>query len=107
MPKRPPIHQPIFHKSKQQKRKEADAVRGTAHERGYGYRWQQARAVFIKKNPLCAECEKRDRIVPATVVDHIIPHKGNKKLFWDWSNWQSLCKPCHDRKTMQEGSFGH
>jgi len=21
---------------------------------------------------------------------------------WDESNWQALCKPCHDRKTWME-----
>jgi 5-methylcytosine-specific restriction protein A len=46
--------------------------------------------------------------VPAIVVDHIIPHKGNYKLFWDKSNWQSLCKSCHDKKTAREdGAFGN
>ena len=46
-------------------------------------------------------------IVRATVVDHIIPHKGDQKLFWDTRNWQPLCKPCHDKKTATEdGGFG-
>ena len=41
------------------------------------------------------------------VVDHIIPHKGDKVLFWDRSNWQPLCKTCHDTKTAREdGGFG-
>ena len=35
-------------------------------------------------------------------VDHIIPHRGDQKLFWDRNNWQALCKPCHDRKTGKE-----
>lgn len=40
-------------------------------------------------------------------VDHIIPHKGDPELFWDQDNWQSLCKPHHDRKTATEdGGFG-
>jgi 5-methylcytosine-specific restriction protein A len=41
-------------------------------------------------------------------VDHIIPHKGNKGLFWTRFNHQALCKSCHDRKTATEdGGFGH
>lgn len=32
----------------------------------------------------------------ATVVDHIVPHGGDLKLFWDVKNWQPLCKKCHD-----------
>ncbi|WP_338080605.1 HNH endonuclease signature motif containing protein [Cohnella luojiensis] len=47
------------------------------------------------------------RVVAATVVDHIKPHKGNKILFWDKNNWQPLCKQHHDRKTaIEDGGFG-
>ncbi len=43
----------------------------------------------------------------ATVVDHIVPHKGDQQLFWDTRNWQSMSKPCHDKKTAKEdGGFG-
>ncbi len=38
----------------------------------------------------------------ANEVDHIKPHNGDLALFWDESNWQSLCKACHSRKTMGE-----
>ncbi len=45
--------------------------------------------------------------MPATVVDHIRPHKGNQELFWDVTNWGALCKRCHDIKTVKEdGGFG-
>lgn len=40
----------------------------------------------------------------AEVVDHIIPHKGDKKLFWDSGNWQGLTERDHDRKTAIESS---
>nr|WP_246414712.1 HNH endonuclease signature motif containing protein [Yoonia ponticola] len=33
----------------------------------------------------------------ATTVDHIKPHRGDKVLFWDKNNWQSLCTSCHNR----------
>ncbi|MEO4040348.1 HNH endonuclease signature motif containing protein [Hoeflea sp. CAU 1731] len=39
---------------------------------------------------------------PAKVVDHIIPHKGDRKLFWDRSNWQPLCTPCHSSKKQRQ-----
>lgn len=42
------------------------------------------------------------RYVRATVVDHIKPHRGDQRLFWDEDNWQALCKECHDRKTLTE-----
>jgi len=86
---------------------EQNQARGGSAKMGYGYRWQKARELFLRENPLCAECQRYGRITPATVVDHIKPHKGNQKLFWDWSNWQALCKQCHDKKTaQQDGRWG-
>jgi 5-methylcytosine-specific restriction protein A len=32
---------------------------------------------------------------PASVVDHIKPHRGDRKLFWERSNWQPLCQHHH------------
>lgn len=44
----------------------------------------------------------------ATVVDHVIPHRGDMELFWDSDNWQSMHKQCHDKKTASEdGGFGN
>ena len=74
-------------------------ARENAHRRGYGREWRVARDRFLRGHPLCAECLKRGKIAPATVVDHIVPHRGDQKLFWDEDNWQALCKACHDRKT--------
>ena len=65
----------------------------------YGYRWQQQSRAFLRQHPLCMcpHCrEGKVRIKPSSVVDHIVPHKGNMKLFWDKHNWQALNKECHD-----------
>jgi 5-methylcytosine-specific restriction protein A len=74
-------------------------ARETAAQRGYDGRWRKARVLFLRKHPLCAGCLRENQLTPATVVDHIIPHRGDDRLFWDQSNWQPLCKACHDRKT--------
>jgi 5-methylcytosine-specific restriction protein A len=88
-------------------RKQADAKRGTAHERGYSSAWQKARLGFLRSHPLCRRCDAQGLVVAASVVDHIVPHKNDKALFWDHDNWQPLCKPCHDKKTAAEdGGFG-
>jgi 5-methylcytosine-specific restriction protein A len=79
----------------------------TALERGYNYKWQQAGKRFLLDNPLCVYCQKVGRITPATVVDHIIPHRGDEELFWDVSNWQSLCKRCHDSVKAKEERGKH
>ncbi|MBP5461861.1 MAG: HNH endonuclease [Lachnospiraceae bacterium] len=77
----------------------SDAWRGSSTERGYDGRWRKARDRFLRLHPLCVECLKEDKYTPATVVDHIIPHRGDQKLFWDENNWQALCKKHHDEKT--------
>ena len=72
-------------------------------QRGYGYKWKKARAAFLAQHPLCVYClEKFDRVTAANVVDHIVPHKGDKVLFWDRSNWQSLCATCHSSTKQKE-----
>lgn len=86
---------------------EQHQARETANERGYTYRWQKARAGWLRNHPLCAQCERDGVVRAANEVDHIVPHKGDMQLFWDSSNWQSLCKPCHSLKTATEdGGFG-
>lgn len=89
------------------KRRAQSDVRDTAHRRGYSVRWRAARARYLALHPLCVKCAAERYVKPATVVDHIKPHKGDPALFWDVSNWQSLCKTHHDQKTAREdGGFG-
>lgn len=85
------IHLSIFtyNKTKRQERKSSTA-------RGYNYRWQKVSKLFLDENPLCKFCSDMGIIRAAEVVDHITPHKGNQELFWNTSNWQGLCIPCHN-----------
>lgn len=77
--------------------------RGTRHQRGYTNDWLRARLRHLAKEPFCRACALAERsTVVATEVDHIVPHRGNKRLFWDATNWQSLCKSCHSRKSRSE-----
>lgn len=74
----------------------------------YGRTWRKARDAFIAENPLCVECLAVGKTRGATDVDHIVPHRGSWALFWDQTNWQSLCKPHHSAKTAREdGGFGN
>ena len=69
----------------------------------YDGRWRKVRVGFLRSHPMCVVCFKEGKMVLANEVDHIIPHKGDRDKFWDISgNLQSLCKPCHSRKTMKE-----
>lgn len=95
--------------------KEAKAVRDRAHDerrkvsqpwrKWYGSkRWQSLRAVVLRREPICRECER----AASTTVDHIIAHNGDAALFFTLSNLRGMCKKCHDRKTVVvDGGFGN
>lgn len=78
------------------------AGKTTANQRGYNYAWQKARLVHLGANPLCVYCDRAGLVVAASVVNHIIAHNGDQTLFWARSNWQSLCKTCHDSVKQRE-----
>jgi 5-methylcytosine-specific restriction endonuclease McrA len=59
--------------------------------KAYGSRWARLAKDFLKQHPLCRMCGD-----PAQVVDHTEKHDYDAVTFWDRSNWQSLCKACHD-----------
>lgn len=59
-------------------------------------RWRRERTAFLAVNPLCIDHKNRGLVVEAVIVDHRIPHRGDEILFWDKTNWQPLCKRCHD-----------
>lgn len=88
-------------------RKRSDERRGSSSKRGYNYQWQRVRLQHLRNEPLCRYCLAKGLVVEATVVDHIVPHKGDHDLFMDPDNHQSLCKSCHDVKTATlDGGFG-
>jgi 5-methylcytosine-specific restriction protein A len=41
-----------------------------------------------------SRCYDEGRTTAAYQVDHVVPHRGDQLLFWDRSNWQSLCRSC-------------
>lgn len=98
------------------------AQRQSARQRGYDYQWQKAGTAFLAlpQNQFCERC-KAHGILNAgqlrmdgsaqtnprrmhLVVNHRIPHKGNKQLFWDRLNWEVACPDHHDIRIQQEES---
>jgi 5-methylcytosine-specific restriction enzyme A len=91
-------------------RAEYEAARPQAQDRGYGVRWRKYREVFLDRHPYCADPFLRHvgSNVPATQVDHIIPHKGDQRLFWDQRNHQALCVSCGGYKSaVEQGGRAH
>ena len=105
-PSKPPVHRPPGAKS-------AAAVKaswtGSARARRAGATVPAGAGrgpPILARHPLCVRVPGRRAHEPATIVDHIVPHRGDQKLFWDEANWAALCKPCHDAKTAREGRWG-
>ena len=69
--------------------------------RGLGWRWQQARRLALERDcGLCQVCARAGRITQTNEVDHIIPRaKGGAD---ELGNLQSICGPCHERKTAAD-----
>lgn len=98
------------------------ADKASSTQRGYGYKWQQARAAYLVKHPFCVYCLRAAGVIPtgtaeqiglaclikgiglpyASVVDHVVPHRGDMGLFWESANWQSLCATHHSRNKQVE-----
>ena len=104
MPVKPRVHRQAEPASRVISRP-PDDFRLSSADRGYDRRWRKYRASYLHLHPVCVQCLALDDPTPATVVDHIIPHKGNRDLFWESSNHQPLCKTHHDQKTARE-TFG-
>lgn len=83
--------------SDQARKARFDAVRPTARARGYDGKWQRERKAFLAVNGTCVRCGQ-----PATVVNHKVAHKGDRRLFWRRSNWAAVCAPCHNGPIQSE-----
>ncbi len=70
-------------------------------QRGLGWQWQRVRRLALERDcGLCQVCARAGRITQATEVDHITPRaKGGTD---ELANLQSICQPCHERKTAAD-----
>lgn len=72
-------------------------------------RWQRLRwSVLVRDLFTCRKCGRTEADTSRLVADHIVPHRGDERLFWDENNLQCLCKNCHDSvKQAEEQSSLH
>jgi 5-methylcytosine-specific restriction protein A len=64
--------------------------------------WKALRRYQLMKEPLCCYCRQQGYVTSATVVDHIQPHRGDRALFMDPKNLQSLCETHHNSAKQKE-----
>ena len=70
-------------------------TRPSAAKRGYGSKWRQVRAAFLKSHPVCVECG-----LPSKEAHHV---KSKDEGGTDqWCNLLPLCKRCHSKATRAE-----
>lgn len=89
----------------QRKKAERDQQRPSARARGYDTKWQKESKAFLSlpENRFCrCGCGRL-----ADMVDHILPHRGDMRLFWSRSNWQPLASsPCHSSRKQSAEARG-
>lgn len=94
-------------------------ARRSAYQRGYTKGWDKQAKAFRMRYPLCGDrpngqapvmsrcyelrvsTNNKLGVVAAEQTDHVVPHRGDQRLFWDIEgNWQSLCAECGARKSQ-------
>lgn len=92
----PTIYKPK--KNKQRDNNQYDADRRKIYN---SVRWRRLRAWKFTCNPLCENCLKEGKTVPAEDIHHIVSFMSTddpqQRLFlaYDFDNLMSLCKQCH------------
>ncbi|PGB51835.1 HNH endonuclease [Bacillus anthracis] len=65
--------------------------------------WERLREqALMRDKGLCLQCKNNRKIKVADMVDHIIPIKVDPSVKLKLENLQSLCNPCHNRKTAED-----
>lgn len=70
--------------------------------RGYGRAHELMRERVLREEPLCRACQAAGRVSATTIADHIVPKTDGGTD--ERSNYQGLCRPCHDAKTAEEAA---
>jgi 5-methylcytosine-specific restriction endonuclease McrA len=70
--------------------------------------WKLLRERQLQKQGMCECPHCKGAKLEANVVDHITPHKGDRKLFFNSKNLQSMAKECHDafKQSQEKGGAG-
>jgi len=68
--------------------------------------WRKRSRRQRREQPLCAMCLALGRVVPATVADHLVPHRGDWNAFLT-GTLQSVCFSCHNSKKFTDEARGY
>ncbi len=65
-------------------------------------RWGRHRKLFWPRIHYVSPCREAGFVTQADEVDHVIPLNLRPDLAWDSSNFQAICRQCHEEKTATE-----
>jgi 5-methylcytosine-specific restriction protein A len=66
-------------------------------------RWRALRLkVFLRDLFTCRKCGRLEGDTSKLVCDHVDPHRGDERKFWDEANLQTLCAGCHNKLKQAE-----
>lgn len=68
-------------------------------------RWRRIKTYQLHIHPLCAWCMNKGIVMAASVVHHVVPHKGDETSFFTGA-LISLCKACHDGPAQESERSG-
>lgn len=78
-----------------EKRRQQDAYRPKAAQRGYDHVWRKTRNALLQKSPLCEYCGGM-----AELVDHVVPVRYGGTN--DDTNLVPCCRRCNARKAVED-----
>lgn len=88
-------HQEQHEQRERDEKARYDKTRQPASKRGYDATWAEVRKAYLRRHPLCEECERQGKVKPAVLVHHKIPlSEGGARL--DTSNLAAMCRRCHE-----------
>jgi len=71
---------------------------------------RRTQPAVLARDPICKIGELCGGNAPSTDADHVVPaaeyvkqHGGDERYFFDLSNLQGSCHPCHTAKTVRGG----
>jgi 5-methylcytosine-specific restriction protein A len=65
--------------------------------------WKEARNAYLDEHPFCERCLEEKRITPAVIVHHKSSVKEFPGLALEPSNFESVCRTCHNREHPDKG----
>jgi 5-methylcytosine-specific restriction endonuclease McrA len=68
--------------------------------------WRGRAKAQLRAQPLCKMCNATGVVRQASVADHVVPHRGDSKLFW-FGELQSLCWSHHSKSKQQMETIGY